>query len=189
ILKDLRKKGAKENDLPPYIIFQDPSLEAMATSYPISIEELAYITGVCPGKAKGFRDEFVKVINSHVEANEIDRPEDLRVRMMVSKNQMGPFIATKLDLKVPLPEIARAKGLEFSELLEEIERIVLSGNKINIGYYVDEVLDEDSQEELFDYFRESESDSLDQAFRDLGADFTEEEIRLARIKFLSEMGN
>ncbi|MCM1255758.1 MAG: DNA helicase RecQ [Duncaniella sp.] len=189
ILKDLRKKIAKHLGLPPYVIFQDPSLEAMATTYPISIEELQNIPGVGAGKAKRYGEEFVKVIKTHVEENEIDRPEDLRVRSVANKNMTKPFIIQSIDRKIPLPEIAIAKGLEFSELLDDIEAIVYAGTKINIDYYIDEIMDEDSQEELFDYFKESETDDLNEAYKEMGSDFSEEEIRLARIKFLSEMGN
>ncbi len=189
ILKDLRKKIAKQLELPPYVIFQDPSLEAMATTYPISVEELQNIPGVGAGKAKRYGEEFVKVIKRHVEENEIDRPEDLRVRSVASKNMIKPFIIQSIDRKIPLPEIARAKGLEFSELLDDIEGIVYAGTKININYYINEIMDEDSQEELFDYFKESETDDLNEAYKEMGSDFSEDEIRLVRIKFLSEMGN
>ncbi len=189
ILKDLRKKIAKHLGLPPYVIFQDPSLEAMATTYPISLEELQNIPGVGAGKAKRYGAEFVKVIKRHVEENEIDRPEDLRVRSVANKNMTKPFIIQSIDRKIPLPEIAIAKGLEFNELLDDIEAIVYAGTKININYYINEIMDEDSQEELFDYFKESETDDLNEAYKEMGSDFSEDEIRLVRIKFLSEMGN
>ncbi|MDE6393960.1 MAG: HRDC domain-containing protein, partial [Duncaniella sp.] len=189
ILKDLRRKVSKQLGLPPYVIFQDPSLEAMATTYPISIEELQNIPGVGIGKAKRYGAEFVKVIKRHVEENEIDRPEDLRVRSIPDKNSTKLYIITLIDRKIPLPEIAHSKGLEFSELIDEIEAIVYAGTKININYYINEIIDEDSQEELFDFFRDSETDDLNKAYKEFGSDFTEEEIRLAHIKFLSEMGN
>lgn len=189
ILKDLRRKVSKQLGLPPYVIFQDPSLEAMATTYPISIEELQNIPGVGIGKAKRYGTEFVKVIKRHVEENEIDRPEDMRVRSIPDKNSTKLYIITLIDRKIPLPEIAQSKGLEFSELIDEIEAIVYSGTKININYYINEIIDEDSQEELFDFFKESETDDLNAAYREFGSDFTEDEIRLAHIKFLSEMGN
>lgn len=189
ILKDLRKKIAKRLDLPSYVIFQDPSLEAMATTYPISIEELQNIPGVGSGKAKRYGDEFVKLIKRHVIENEIDRPEDLRVRSVPSKNSTKLFIIQAIDRKIPLPEIAKAKGLDFDELIDHIEAVVYSGTKININYYIDEILDEDSQEELFEYFRDSETDDLNEAYRELSEDYTEDEIRLMRVKFLSEMGN
>ena len=189
ILKDLRKKVAKQLGLPPYIIFQDPSLEAMATTYPISIEELQNIPGVGQGKARKYGAEFVKVIKRHVEDNEIDRPDDLRVRSVPDRNSTKLYIITLIDRKIPLPEIAQAKGLEFDELLDEIEAIVYSGTKINLNYYIDEIIDDDSQEELFDFFRQSESDDLNDAYREFGSDFTENEIRLAHLKFVSEMAN
>ncbi len=189
ILKDLRKKIAKQLGLPPYVIFQDPSLEAMATTYPISLEELQNIPGVGAGKAKRYGADFVKVIKHHVEDNEIERPEDLRVRSVPSRNSTKLFIIQSIDRKIPLPEIARAKGLEFNELLDRIEVIVYSGTKINISYYINDIMDEDSQEELFDFFKECQTDDLNEAYKEFGEDYTEDEIRLMRIKFLSEMGN
>ncbi|MDE5988719.1 MAG: DNA helicase RecQ [Duncaniella sp.] len=189
ILKDLRKKIAKQLGLPPYVIFQDPSLEAMATTYPISLEELQNIPGVGAGKAKRYGEDFVKVIKRHVEDNEIERPEDLRVRSVPSRNSTKLFIIQSIDRKIPLPEIAKAKGLEFGELLDRIEVIVYSGTKINISYYINDIMDEDSQEELFDFFKECQTDDLNEAYKEFGEDYTEDEIRLMRIKFLSEMGN
>ncbi len=189
ILKDLRKKIAKQLGLPPYVIFQDPSLEAMATTYPISLEELQNIPGVGAGKAKRYGADFVKVIKRHVEDNEIERPEDLRVRSVPSRNSTKLFIIQSIDRKIPLPEIAKAKGLEFSELLDRIEVIVYSGTKINISYYINDIMDEDSQDELFDFFKECQTDDLNEAYKEFGEDYTEDEIRLMRIKFLSEMGN
>lgn len=189
ILKDLRKKIAKRLELPPYVIFQDVSLEAMATTYPITIDELQTIQGVGAGKAKRYGEEFVKVIKSHVEENEIDRPEDLRVRTMANKSKQKISIIQGIDRKIALDELAESKGLEFGELLDEVEAIVYSGTKINIDYFLDEVMDEDHLEDIVDYFRESESDDIETAMRELGSDYSEEEIRLVRIKFISEMGN
>jgi len=189
ILKDLRKKIAKKLALPPYVIFQDPSLEAMATTYPITMEELQNITGVGAGKAKRYGEEFLKVIKRHVEENEIERPEDLRVRSVANKSKLKISIIQGIDRKIALDELANSKGLEFSELLDEIEAIVYSGTKINIGYFLNEIMDDDHQEDIFEYFRESESDRLEDAIEELGSDYTEEEIRLVRIKFLSELGN
>lgn len=189
ILKDLRKKIAKLHELPPYVIFQDPSLEAMATTYPISIEELQNIPGVGSGKAKRYGEEFVKVIKRHVEENEIERPEDIRVRSVANKSKVKIAIIQAIDRKVPLDELAESKGLEFDELLDEIEAIVYSGTKININYFLDEVLDEDRQDEIFDYFKESESDDIEKAIEALDNEYSEEEIRLVRIRFLSEMAN
>ena len=189
ILKDLRKKMSKKLELPPYVIFQDPSLEAMATTYPITIEELQNIPGVGAGKAKRYGEEFVKVIRAHVEENEIERPEDLRVRSVANKSKLKISIIQAIDRKIALDALAESKGLEFGELLSEIEAIVYSGTKISINYFLDEVMDDDRQLDIFEYFKESESDDLEEAFKELGNEYSEEEIRLVRIKFLSEMGN
>lgn len=189
ILKDLRKKIAKRLELPPYVIFQDPSLEAMATTYPITIEELQNIPGVGAGKAKRYGEEFVKVIKAHVEENEIERPEDLRVRTVANKSKLKVSIIQAIDRKIALDELAESKGLEFGELLDEIEAIVYSGTKINIDYFLHEIMDDEHIDDIFDYFKESESDSLEEAIEEFGMEYSEEEIRLIRIKFLSEMGN
>ena len=189
ILKDLRKKIAKKLELPPYVIFQDPSLEAMATTYPISMEELQNITGVGAGKAKRYGEEFLKVIKTHVEENEIERPEDLRVRSVANKSKMKISIIQGIDRKIALDELAASKGLEFGEILDEIEAIVYSGTKINIDYFIEEIMDEDHQYDIFEYFKESESDDIEEAISELGRDYTEEEIRLVRIKFMSELAN
>lgn len=189
ILKDLRKKMAKRLELPPYVIFQDPSLEAMATTYPITMEELQNITGVGMGKAKRYGEDFLKVIKAHVEENEIERPEDLRVRSVANKSKLKISIIQAIDRKIALDELANSKGLEFDELLDEVEAIVYSGTKINISYFLNEIMDEDRQDDIFEYFRESESDKLEDAINELGNDYSEEEIRLVRIKFLSELGN
>lgn len=189
ILKDLRKKIASKHSLPPYVIFQDPSLEAMATTYPITIEELAGISGVGMGKAKRYGEDFVKVIKRHVEDNEIERPEDLVVRTVANKSKVKISIIQAIDRKVPLEDIAASKGLEFDELLDELEAIVYSGTKINISYDISERLDEDDLAELFDYFKESEHGNLDDAYDEFGDVYSEDEIRLVRIYFLSEMGN
>ncbi|MDE5720463.1 MAG: HRDC domain-containing protein, partial [Paramuribaculum sp.] len=188
ILKDLRKKIARQNSLPPYVIFQDPSLEAMATTYPINIEELAGIAGVGAGKARRYGKEFVEVIRKHVEENDIDRPEDLVVRSLANKSKVKISIIHSIDRKIDLNEIADSKGMEFDELLDEIESIVNSGTKININYYIDEMLDEDQQDEVFDWFKQSESGMLEDAYQEFGSDYSEEEIRLMRIKFISDMG-
>ncbi len=189
ILKDLRKKLAKQLNLPPYVIFQDPSLEAMATTYPITIEELGNITGVGAGKAKRYGEEFIKVIKTHVEDNEIERPEDLRVRSVANKSRIKISIIQAIDRKIDLDELANSKCMEFGELLDEIEAIVYAGTKINIDYFINEVIDDDHQDDIFDYFKETDTDSLNEAIKELGNDYSEEEIRLMRIKFLSEMGN
>ncbi|MCM1021065.1 MAG: DNA helicase RecQ [Muribaculum sp.] len=189
ILRDLRKKIAKKLELPPYVIFQDPSLEAMATTYPITIEELQNIPGVGSGKAKRYGDEFLKVIKAHVEENEIERPEDLRVRSVANKSKLKISIVQGIDRKIPLDALAESKGLEFNELLDEIEAIVYSGTKISIDYFLNEIMDDDRQADIFEYFRESDTDNLDDAINELGNEYSEEEIRLVRIKFLSELGN
>ena len=189
ILKDLRKKMARNLNLPPYVIFQDPSLEAMATSYPITLDELQNISGVGAGKAHRYGEEFIKVIRRHVEENEIERPEDLRVRSVANKSRIKISIIQAIDRKIDLDELANSKGLEFSELLDDIEAIVYSGTKINIAYFIDEVIDEDHQEDIFEYFKEAETDSLEDAIQELGSEYSEDEIRLMRIKFLSELGN
>lgn len=189
ILKDLRKKLAKKLELPTYVIFQDPSLEAMATTYPVTLEELQNIPGVGAGKAKRYGEDFIKVIKTHVEENEIERPEDLRVRSVANKSKLKISIIQGIDRKIALDALAESKGLEFNELLDEIEAIVYSGTKISIDYFLDEIMDEDRQLDIFDYFKESESDDLQEAINELGNEYSEEEIRLIRIKFLSEMGN
>lgn len=189
MLKDLRKKLSKQLDVPPYVIFQDPSLEAMATVYPINIDELQNIPGAGAGKAKRYGAEFCDLIKRHCEENEIDRPEDLRVRTVANKSKLKVSIIQSIDRKVALDDIASAKGIDFSELLDEIEAIVYSGTKLNIDYFLEEVMDEDHMLDIYDYFKESETDSLDEAMDELGEDYTEEEIRLVRVKFLSEMAN
>ena len=189
MMKDLRKKLSKRLQVPPYVIFQDPSLEAMATTYPITLEELQNIPGVGSGKAKRYGKEFVELIKRHVEENEIERPEDLRVRTVANKSKLKVWIVQSIDRKVALDDIAVSKGLEFPELLDEIEAIVYSGTRINIDYFLNEVMDEDHIEDIYEYFKDSETDDLEEAIEELGGDYTEEEIRLVRIKFISEMGN
>ncbi len=189
IMKDLRKKLSKKLDVPPYVIFQDPSLEAMATSYPITLDELQNIPGVGMGKAKRYGKEFVELIKRHVEENEIERPEDLRVRTMANKSKLKVEIVKSIDLKVALDDIAVSKGLEFGELLDEVEAIVYSGTKINIDYFLNEIMDEEHIEDIYLYFKESETDSLHAAIEELDDDYSEEEIRMVRIKFISEMAN
>ncbi len=189
MLKDLRKEIAQQMQLPPYVIFQDPSLEAMATTYPITIEELKLIPGVGEGKAKRYGQKFVELIKRHVDENEIERPEDFRMRAVASKSNVKIYLITGTDRKIGLDELAKDKGMDMDELLDELESIVYSGYKINIGYYVDMVMDQDIHDDIYDYFRESESDDLQEAIQELGEDYTEEEIRLVRIQFLSDMGN
>lgn len=190
ILKDLRKKLAKQRNVPPFVIFQDPSLEDMATRYPITMEEMNNIVGVGMGKAMKFGKPFLDTIKQYVEENEIERPIDMVVKSVVNKSGKKVYIIQSIDRKMPLEDIAEAKGFTYEELLTEIEHIVESGTKVNIDYYIDETIDEDKQDEVFDYFQEAETDSVDAALEELGSDdYTDEEIRLLRIKFLSEYGN
>ena len=189
MLKDLRKKLSKKLEVPPYVIFQDPSLEAMATIYPITLEELQNIPGVGAGKAKRYGAEFCQLIKRHCEENEIERPEDLRVRTVANKSKLKVSIIQSIDRKVALDDIALAKRIEFSELLDEVEAIVYSGTKLNIDYFLEDVMDEDHVEDIYDYFKESVTDSIEEAMKELGDDYTEDEIRLVRIKFISEMAN
>ena len=189
MLKDLRKKMSKKLDVPPYVIFQDPSLEAMATIYPVTLEELQNIPGVGAGKAKRYGQEFCDLIKTHCEENEIDRPEDLRVRTVANKSKLKVSIIQSIDRKVALDDIAVAKGIDFLELLDEVEAIVYSGTKLNIDYFLEEIMDEDHMLDIYDYFKESETDKIEDAMDELGDDYTEEEIRLVRIKFISEMAN
>lgn len=188
-LSDLRKKMSKKLNVPPYIIFQDPSLEAMATVYPITIEELQNIPGVGAGKAKRYGQEFCDLIRKHCEEFEIERPEDLRVRTVANKSRLKIGIIQSIDRQVALDDIASARGIEFSELLDEIEAIVYSGTKVNIDYFLKDAIDEDRLLDIFQYFKSSETDDLQTALDKLGGDYTEEEVRLVRIKFISELAN
>jgi ATP-dependent DNA helicase RecQ len=190
ILKDLRKKLSKQKDVPPFVIFQDPSLEDMAIQYPITIDELQNISGVGAGKAQRYGEEFIDIIKKYVEEKEIIRPLDMVVKSVVNKSGIKVYIIQSIDMKRPLDDIAEAKGLEMSELVSEIEAIVNSGTRLNLDYYIDMTIDEERQHDIYSYFREeAESDSLEEAIKELGNEFEEEEIRLVRIKFLSEMGN
>lgn len=189
MLKDLRKRIAQKAKLPSYVIFQDISLEQMATMYPIDLQELQNIQGVGAGKAKRYGKEFCELIKKYCEENEIERPEELRVRTVAKKSALKVNIIHSIDRQIALDDIAEAKGLEFEALLDEIEAIVYSGTKLNIDYFLDEVMDEERIDEVYDYFMESETDDLDAAIEELGDICTEDEIRLVRIKFLSEQAN
>ena len=190
MLKDLRKKVAKQHGLPPFVIFQDPSLEDMAMQYPITLEEMQNITGVGVGKARKFGEEFIKLIKAYVEEKEIIRPQDMVVKGVASKSGNKIFIIQSIDRKMDFEDIARAKDLDFDELLTEIEAIVNAGTKLDISYYLKEFMDEDKIQDIYLYFKEdAESDSLDAAIEELGSDYTEEEIRLVRIQFMCEQGN
>ncbi|MEI8226513.1 MAG: DNA helicase RecQ, partial [Bacteroidota bacterium] len=189
ILKDLRKKLSKQKDVPPFVIFQDPSLEDMAIQYPVTIDELQNITGVGAGKAQRYGEEFIEIIKKYVEEKEIIRPLDMVVKSVVNKSGIKVYIIQSIDMKRPLEDIAEAKGLDMGELISEIEAIVNSGTRINLDYYINNTIDEERQHDIYLYFREeAESDSLTEAIKELGNEFEEEEIRLMRIKFLSEMG-
>ena len=189
MLKDLRKKVSVRLKLPPYIIFQDISLEQMATVYPITLEDLQNVQGVGAGKARRYGKEFVALIKKYCEENEIERPEDLRVRTVAKKSVLKVKIIQSIDRQVALDDIAEAQGIDFDELLDEVEAIVYSGTKINIDYFLEEVIDDDHVDDIYEYFKESETDDLETAMEELGEDYTEEEVRLVRIKFISDMGN
>ncbi len=190
MLKDLRKVVAKEIGLPPFVIFQDPSLEEFAIHYPTNLDDLKNITGVSKGKALKYGSKFVKLIEQYVEENEIERPDDLIIKSVVNKSGLKVFIIQCIDKKIPLEEIARLKGIAVDEILEELEIIVNSGTKININYYIDDVVDEEKQDIIFDYFSTADSDDLDEAYDELiDEDVTYEDLQLMRIKFMSEVAN
>ena len=189
MLLDLRKKLSVKYNVPPYIIFQDPSIEAMTTYYPITLEELQNIQGVGAGKARRYGKEFVDLIRRHCEENDIERPVDIRVRTVAKNSIQKISIIQSIDRQVALDDIAMAKGLDFDELLNELESIVYSGTKLNIDYFIEEEIDDDKVEEIYEYFRESDTDDLEAAFRNLDDDISEEEIRLVRIKFISDLAN
>lgn len=189
MLKDLRRKVAKKHGLPPFVIFQDPSLEDMSVQYPVTLEEMQNISGVGVGKARKFGEEFVKLIKAYVEEKEIIRPQDMVVKSVGNKSGNKIFIIQSIDRKMDFEDIARARDLDFDELLTEIEAIVNSGTRLDISYYIDQFMDEDKAEDIYLYFKEdAESDSLDAAIEELGGDYTEEEIRLVRIRFICEQG-
>ena len=190
MLKDLRKQVARQMELPPFVIFQDPSLEDMSIQYPVTLDEMQNITGVGAGKARKFGKPFVELIKKYCDEKDIVRPQDMVVKSVVNKSGSKVFIIQSIDRQMDFEDIARARDMDFDELLTEIEAIVHSGTRLNVGYYVDQAVDEDKAEEIYLYFKEdAESDSLDEAIKELGGDFTEEEIRLVRIKFMSELGN
>lgn len=190
MVKDLRKKIAKQKNLPPFVIFQDPSLDEMCTHYPVSLDELKQIHGVGSGKAMKFGQPFVDLIRKYVDDNEIDRPVDLVIKSAANKSALKVSIIQNIDRQIALEDIASAKGISYDEILKELETIVNSGTKLNLNYYIDEIIEEDRQDEVFDYFRGSEVDSIENALSELGTDdYTREEVQLMRIKFLSELGN
>ena len=190
MLKDLRKKVAKQKNLPPFVIFQDPSLEEMCTIYPVSLDELKQIQGVGSGKALKFGQPFIELIKKYVDENDIDRPVDLVIKSAANKSALKVSIIQNIDRQIALEDIASAKGISYDDILKEVETIVNSGTKLNLNYYIDEMIDEDRQDEVYDYFRSTEIDSIDAALAELGnEDYTREEVQLMRIKFLSELGN
>lgn len=189
ILTDLRKKISDKLNVPPYVVFQEPTLEDMCTFYPITLDELKTMKGVGEGKAKRYGKEFVDVIKKYVEENDIERPEDIRVRSKANKSKLKISIIKAIDHKVDLDSIAESDHLSFDELLEELEAIVYSGTKLNINYYLNEIMDDDHVNDIFQYFMESETDNMHEALEELGSEYTEDEIRLVRIKFTSELAN
>jgi ATP-dependent DNA helicase RecQ len=190
LLKDITKKIAKEKKLPPYVIFQETSLEEMSIQYPITMDELTKIGGVGPGKAQKYGKPIVEAIKKYVEENEIERPVDMVIKSVVNKSGLKVYIIQSIDRKLSLEDMADAKGISMKEMVAEVESIVASGTKLNINYYIDEAIDEEKQEEVYDYFKESDTDDLQEALKELGEnDYTEEEIRLIRIKFMSEFAN
>ena len=189
LLKDLRKKEAKKREVPPFVVFQDPSLDDMALKYPITMEELVNIQGVGEGKAKKYGKPFVELISQYVDEHDVVRPDDLVVKSTGANSALKLYIIQNVDRKLALDDIASAKGLELPELIKEMEQIVFSGTKLNIGYWIDEILDEDQQEEIHDYFLEAESDSIDEAIEEFEGDYEDEELRMYRIKFISEVAN
>ena len=190
LLKDLRKKIAKQKNVPPFVVFQDPSLEEMCTHYPIAMDELKQISGVGNGKAMKFGSPFIELIKKYVDDNDIERPIDLIIKTQANKSQLKVSIIQNIDRQIGLEDIAKSKGITYFDILKEIEAIVNSGTKLNLNYFVDELIDEDRQDEVFDYFQSAENDSIDEALKELGeTDYSREEIQLMRIKFMSELGN
>ena len=189
ILTDLRKQISDQLNVPPYVIFQEPTLDDMCSLYPITLEELKNMRGVGDGKVKRYGQKFVDIIKKYVEENEIERPEDIRVRSRANKSQYKIAIVQAIDKKVDLDSIAESNHLSFDELLKELESIVYSGTKININYYINKIMEEDCVADIFQYFMESDTDNMKEALKELGAEYTEDEIRLVRIKFTSELAN
>jgi ATP-dependent DNA helicase RecQ len=189
MLLDLRKKLSQDKNVPPFVIFQEPSLHDMAIQYPISIEEMTNIQGVGQGKALRYGKPFIELIANYVEENNIDRPQDFVVKSLINKSGLKVHIIKNVDIKMPLDVIASSHSKEIDEIIDEIEAIVASGTKINIDYYINDILDDEEQEEIYDYFREAETDNLDEAHSEFDGDYDEDQLRLMRIKFMSEMGN
>ena len=189
MLKDLRKSNAKKLGVPPFVIFQDPSLEDMALKYPITIEELYHIHGVGEGKAKRYGKDFVKLIKRYVDENDIERLEDMIIKSTGLNSSLKLYIIQNIDRKLPLDDISSAKGMNMADFIRELEAIVFSGTKLNINYWIDEIFDEDQQEEIHDYFMESESDDIEAAIEEFDGEYDDQELRLYRLKFISEVAN
>jgi ATP-dependent DNA helicase RecQ len=189
LLIDLRKSISKERNIPPFVIFQEPSLKDMCFQYPVTMEELTNIQGVGNGKAQRYGAPFITYISDYVEKNDIERPQDIMVKTLVNKSQLKVQLIQNIDRKLPLEDIAQSQGKSFDDLLIEIETVVSSGTRVNINYYLNDVLDEDSQDEVFDYFNEAETDDIIEAYKEFDGLYTEEELRLMRIRFMSEVAN
>lgn len=189
MLKDLRQQVAKKHKLPPYVIFQDPSLEEMTMRYPVTMDDLTQVTGVGPGKAAKYGKPFVELIAKYVEENDIEREDEVVVRSVVNKSGNKVHIIQNIDKRLPLDAIARGKGLSMPDLLTELESIVMSGTKLDINYHINDILEADVQEEIMDYFRGSETDDIETAHQEFDGDYSEEELRLVRLKFMSEVAN
>ena len=189
MLKDLRKQQAKKLEVPPFVIFQDPSLEDMALKYPINLDEMSNIHGVGDGKAKKFGKPFIEFINKYVEENDIIRPDDMVVKSTGANSALKLYVIQNVDRKLPLDDIAASKGLKMDDLIKEMEQIVYMGTKLNLDYWINEILDEDQQEELHDYFLEAEDDKISNAMEEFDGEYEDDEIRLYRIKFISDVAN
>ena len=189
LLRSLRKKVAQDEDVPPFAVFQEYSLEDMALKYPISLQELNQINGVGEGKAKRYGSKFIELIKKYVEENEITRPDDLIIKSTGANSALKLFLIQSIDRKLSLDDIASAKGMDMSKLISEMETIIFSGTKLDIDYWINNLFDEDQIEELTDYFMEAESDDLNLAFEEFDGDYEEDELRLFRVKFISEVGN
>jgi ATP-dependent DNA helicase RecQ len=189
MLVDLRKSISKQKNIPPFVIFQEPSIRDMCFHYPITIDELTHIQGVGVGKASRYGEPFVSLIQNYVEENEIERPQDLVVKSIINKSGLKVQLIQNIDRKLPLEDIGNAQGKSLQEVIDEIEAIVSSGTRVNINYYIDDILDSENQDEIYDYFSEADTDDLNIAYKEFDGDYTEEELRLMRIKFMSEMAN
>lgn len=189
LLLDLRKSVAKQMGVPPFVVFQDPSLRDMCLQYPISMDELTHIQGVGVGKAQRFGEPFVDLIAHYVEEHDIDRPQDFFMKSLVNKSGLKVQLIQNIDRKLPLEDIARSQSKSFEEILEELESIVASGTRVNLTYYIDEKIDRTEQEEIFDYFNSAESDDIVDAYHEFDGLYSEEELRLVRIRYLSEVAN